>query len=426
MTRTTLTILALAVPLSLASCGGKNGTDGDADAVDDAIDVLEETDDPADDPAPEPVVDVEEEDDPADDAEDVEEEDGAIPEPDLLLVHGVAGDYSAGSYSVVALDDLTVHADIDTMHTDGKALCLDGRMFVNELSGADTVDPIATADPWAVIDRHDVGDATNPVDAILRDATHMLVVQYDAAGLVELDLSSGSLTGTTLDLSAFDENDDLPQAHAIAHVGSRYFVSLQRLDGWTASDPGLVIVLDDTSLELVDADPSTTGVVDPIVLPGNNPIGRFRTLGTDLYVALVGAWGSTDGGIARIDTTALTASWTIQGSAIGGDPVFGDCWEIVDASTAYVCYGKEDGSADAVKSFVPNAGTAGSTDVLTASANALSGSALSPDGRMFVGDRDATSPGLRIIDTSASTETTTSPLSVGTNAPYAMCVHVVE
>ncbi len=423
MARITLTILALAV--CLASCGnGKKNHDGDA--VDDTLDVLDEAGDPAEDPGPEAGPDVEEEDDPVDDAEDAVEEDGAVPEPDLLLVHSVAGDYSAGSYSVITLDDLAVHADIDAMHTDGKALCLDGRMFVNELAGADTVDPVSTVDPWSVLDRHDVGDGTNPVDAILRDATRMLVVQYDGPGLAELDLSSGTMTGTAVDLSAFDENDDRPQAHAIAHVGSRYFVSLQRLDGWTASDPGLVVVLDDASLELVDADPSTTGVVDPIVLPGSNPIGRFRILGTDLYIALVGAWGSTDGGIARVDTTALTASWVIQGSAIGGDPVFGDCWEIVDATTAYVCYGKEDGSADAVKSFVPNAGTAGSTDVLTTSANGLSGSALAPDGRMFVGDRDATSPGLRIIDTAAGTESTTSPLAAGSNPPYALCVHPGE
>ncbi len=425
MKRMMYTALALAVSLSLASCGdGKKKHDGDA--VDDAADVLGETGDPAVDPEPETVPDVVEEDDPADDAEDVEDEDGTVPGPDLLLVHTVAGDYSAGSYAVVTLDDLAVHADIGTMHTDGKALCLDGLMFVNELAGADTVDPISADDPWSVLDRHDVGDGTNPVDAILRDATRLLVVQYDGAGLAELDLSSGSMTGTTVDLSSFDENDDRPQAHAIAHAGSRYFVSLQRLDGWTASDPGLVVVLDDTSLELIDADPSTSGVVDPIVLPGNNPIGRFRTLGTDLYIALVGAWGATDGGIARVDTAALTASWTIQGSTIGGDPVFGDCWEIVDSTTAYVCYEAADGSGDAVRSFDPTSGTAGSTDVLTTSAGSLSGSALAPDGRMFVGDRDATGPGLRIIDTAAGTESTSSPLSAGSNPPYALCVHPGE
>jgi hypothetical protein len=74
-------------------------------------------------------------------------------------------------------------------------------------------------------------------------------------------------------------------------------------------------------------------------------------------------------------------------------------------------------------SFDPTAGTASGTPVLTTSAGSLSGSALTPDGRMIVGDRDATSPGLRIIDASAGTESTTSPLSCGTNAPYALCVH---
>lgn len=426
MDRVTRTVLVLALGGCMVACGGKrkDGEDADADVVEDAVDISGEEDGPED-PEPDPAIDVEEEEDALEDPveEDVVDEDAPPPPPDLLYVHTVAGDYSAGSYSVIELDSMTVHGDIATMHTDGKALCFEDQVFLNELMGADTVDPLQTASPFGVVDRHDVGESMNPVDAILRDATHLLVVQYGGTGLVELDLSSGSLTGTTVDLSSFDENDDSPQAHAIAHVGSRYYVSIQRLNGWTAEDPGLVLVLDDTSLALVDVDTSTPSVMDGIVLPGTNPIGRFRRLGSRLYIALSGAWGATDGGIAVVDTTSLTASWSVQGSTIGGDPVFGDCWEIVSNTTGYVGYGLDDGSADAVKSFDPGAGTAASTTILTTSAGSLSGSALTPDGRMIVGDRDSSSPGLRVIDISSGTETTTSPLAAGTHPPYSLCTY---
>jgi hypothetical protein len=411
--QTSITALAA---LALASCGGgsKDGSDTDTEVTGDtAGDTDAVLDTSTDEGEPEPPDDVLE--------EDALEEEAVTPEPDLLFVYTVSGDYTAGSYSVVSLDDLTVHADLDSMHTDGKALCFAGQVFLNELFGADTVDPVGVASPWAVLDRHDVGDGSNPVDAIPRDATHLLVVQYGGAGLVELDLASGALTSTAVDLSSFDPHDSSPQAHAVAHVGSRYFVSIQRLDGWTATDPGLVVVLDDASLEPVDVDTTTPSTVDGIELPGMNPIGRFRALGTDLFVALTGTWGATDGGIARVDTAALSASWVVEGSDIGGDPVFGDTWEIVDATTGFVGYGLADGSLDAVRGFDPSAGTVSTTPVLTTSAGSLSGSALAPDGRMFVGDRHPEAPGLRIIDTGTGVETTTTPLGVGTQPPYALC-----
>ena len=66
---------------------------------------------------------------------------------------------------VELFDGPVVHADIDTMHTDAKALCFPEGVFLNELSGADTVDPVRTVDPWDVLARIDVGDLTNPVAA---------------------------------------------------------------------------------------------------------------------------------------------------------------------------------------------------------------------------------------------------------------------
>jgi hypothetical protein len=295
---------------------------------------------------------------------------------------------------------------------------------MHELSGADSVDPVETVSPHAVVARHAVGTDMNPVDGVLVDATHMLAVLYGGSGLVELDLGSGDL-GDEVDLSAFDDNDDVPEAHAIAHVGSYYYVSLQRLHEWAAVDAGLVVVVDDTTLDIVDVEPGTPSTTEAIPLPGHNPIGRFRRLGDDLYVALTGTWGSTDGGIAVVDTTAHTADWVVEGADLGGDPVFGDCFEIVDASTGYACVGLEDGSADAVVSFDPSSGTT-SGSVITTTTGSLSGSALVPDGRMIVGDRDATSPGLRIVDTSSATELTTSPIEVGSHPPYSVCIHVRE
>ncbi len=424
MTRTTTLTATLA--LCLWACDDGKGPAGDTSTdteADTSVDVADEDlaqDSPPDaveeDGFDDTVTDTVDEDLPG----DVEDEEVVVPLPDLAFVYTVAADYSTGSYSVLDLGDLGVTADIGTMATDGKALCIGGRIFLNELYGADTVDPVSAVAPHAILGRHTTGAFSNPVDAVHHGADHLLVVLNGSTGLVELDPSDGTL-GTVVDLSAFDD-DGVPDVHAIAHVGSRYYVSLERLDSWTAVDVGLVVILDDATLAVIDADPSTAGTVDAIALPGANPIGRFRALGDDLYIALTGLWGATDGGVAVVHTATASSEWVVSGSDLGGDPVFGDCMEIVDASTGFVCTGLTDGSADAVIEFDPSDGTA-STAVLTTSSGSLSGSALASDGRMLVGDRDPESPGVRVIDTSTSTELTTSPIAVGANPPYSLCVH---
>jgi hypothetical protein len=240
--------------------------------------------------------------------------------------------------------------------------------------------------------------------------------------LLEVDptASFGNEITDRIDLGVFGDaadTDGKVEAGSMEMVGKYLFVALQRLDNFSVVAEGVVAVVDTETNQLVDVDPSTPGVVDPIVLSGRNPVYMRYNAGLGkLVVSEVGSFfDQTDGGIEVVDPLSFEAGgFIIDEAGLGGD--VGDV-VIVDNVVGFAVVGGF--SSNRVVAFDVDVDTG--TGVITGSngRDLVSGLSFIPslalDGakRLLVPDRTLSAPGLRIIDTLTEKEITSSPIDVG-------------
>ncbi len=162
-----------------------------------------------------------------------------------------------------------------------------------------------------------VGIGSNPHDIVLVDSATAYVSRYDSTLLYKVDPTTGALLGT-IDLSAFADDDGLPEMSRMALDRNHLFVQIQRLDRALTGNPvppSYLAVIDVTTDELVDptaplADTAPDGVkVGPpgIRLHGTNPsLWMHRdSRARRLFVGMPGVRLDVSGGIEEIDLDAL-------------------------------------------------------------------------------------------------------------------------
>jgi hypothetical protein len=423
MSRNTLSsILCAVLCLLLSGCGDDGSGNEDADAIVDAPDAddgtdVQETHDPAAEEIPQPDVepDVEEED-------MIEEEEAPGPEA-LAFTANVAFDYSSGSYSVI-LDDLTVVDDAAAIHADAVVRCIAAGPVLLERFGADTVTLIEPADPFGIADQFSVGSGSNPLDIAVLSSGRALVTRNNETTAALVDLATGELVQEAPDLEDFADDDGIPEMAGLHVHDGRIFIGLQLLDRdtewWDPTGPGLLVVVDETTLEPLDTDTSTTGV-DGVTLAAPNPREGMRASPVDpelLLVAEVGFYGALDGGIEAVSMTTYESSgWVVTEETLGGDIT---AWVVVDGSTGYAAVSKLSFEGDKLVRFNPSDGTVTADSIIETAAFTLTDMALTHDGRLLVADRTLESAGVRIFDAETGEEQSGSPLSVGL-APFSLC-----
>lgn len=131
---------------------------------------------------------------------------------------------------------------------------------------------------------------------------------------------SGVVAVPATDLSAFADRDGIPDMAGAVRVGDRIYVAIQRLDQeFAPTGNGQLVVIDATTLQVVDADPSTPAT-DVIDLPCDNP-GRVAADGDTLYVVCSGDFsGNGGGGIVRVNRTDRSAGLVASDAELGGYP----------------------------------------------------------------------------------------------------------
>lgn len=408
--------------LLCAGCGDENGGNEDADADADAelhvpdtqdLPDVQETHDPT---AEETPPDVE--------AEDVAEEEETPGRDPLAFTTNTAFDYSSGSYSVI-LRDLAVIADAAAIHPDAVVRCTAFGPVILERFGADTATRLDRYDPFGIAAQFSVGAGSNPMDLALLHEGRALVTRNNETAAALVDLAAGELVREAPDLAAFADDDGIPEmAGAYAHDG-KIFIGLQLLDRetewWDPSGPGLIVVVDETTLEPLDTDTST-GEVDGIALAAPNPKEGMMASPVDsdlLLVAEVGFYGALDGGIEAVNMTSYeTAGWVVTEETLGGDI---SAWVVVDATTGYAAVSKPSFEGDKLVRFDPSDGTVTADNIIETGAFTLTAVALADGGRLLVADRTLESAGVRIFDAETAEEQAGSPLSVGL-APFSICV----
>ena len=158
------------------------------------------------------------------------------------------------------------------VHSDAVVRYQDGRIYVINRLGQDNIIALDAADPRTPLIQFSVGNGTNPQDIEIVAPDKAYVALYERSELLVVDPRSGAVRGR-IDLSAFADGDGLPEVARMVRIGSRLYLSCQRLDRngtWGPTDDSFLAVIDIESDALIDTDPARDGV-QGIRLSSPNP-----------------------------------------------------------------------------------------------------------------------------------------------------------
>lgn len=246
--------------------------------------------------------------------------DASLPAPDAgvsAIAFVVAGDYmGTGIASTIALPARTVAQNVIAGVASGDPVVRhhDGRIYIINRFGADNV-TVLDAESHALIEQISTGAGSNPQDVAVRGST-LYVAALNAPGILVLDVErpeDGVIQ--TIDLSALDPADGLPDCGSVYLVEDTLYATCGLLQNFSPVGPGKVAIIDaaastfTSSIDLETANP--VGFLQPA------PAGS--ALAGDLLVATVDYSALTTGCIEHIRTgDAPSAGCLVQNQDLGG------------------------------------------------------------------------------------------------------------
>jgi hypothetical protein len=342
----------------------------------------------------------------------------------VLLALGPAGasgefafitttDYVTGSCSTIDLDgSYTVTQNVASIHSDAVARYYQGYVYVVNRAGADNIQILDPDAGFSTVRQFTTGNGSNPQDIAFASPTKMYVTRYESNTMWIMNPQTGAQTGS-VDLSSFADADGLCEMQFLFLYHGRLFVTIQRMDRdnfWAPSGTSYLAVIDVATDALIDADPGTTGV-QGITLANANPFSEIQLdpWSGHLYVACAGYWGLNDGGVELIDPVSLASAGTMFAeSAALGDVLDA---EIINNDIGYCLIQNASFHTDLI-AFNPSTGAKIHT-VYSPGAWVLQDIERAPTGELFLADRTAVNPGLRVYDTATGIQLTSNPIDVG-------------
>ncbi len=258
--------------------------------------------------------------------------------------------------------------------------------------------PLAKKD---MIYQYSVGAGTNPYDIVFVNDTLAYVIRYGSSSILAVNPEAdgqASFAGNEIDISMFD-SVGVPEAVAGYYHDGVVYVVLQRLNGWTADKPGLLIAVDAATGTLIDYDPIADGIQGCELLV-RNPQNVSAADG-ELFIS-GHVWGEQTEGImgVRLDEgfRGVTQRMVLDEESLGMDLTgvsvigggHGICYSsgwIQDNLGAWIQIG-------AAYWFDTTTGTLG--DVLPVPTPG--GSAVLAEGIVYMVSRDDSAPGLYPVD----------------------------
>jgi DNA-binding beta-propeller fold protein YncE len=323
------------------------------------------------------------------------------------LAFVVATDFQTGSFATVSLDEprtVTPASPARVINTDALARAHGGLVYVINRFGADDIQVLDPARNFATAFQCSTGGGSNPNDIAFRSGTKAYVALFARSDLLIVNpvarIDCSDFVLGSIDLSAYADEDGIPEMTQLAIVGDRLYVSLERLTNFMPAGPGALVTIDT----------NTDQVIGEITLTGENPFGQSKGLtveGEKLVVTEVGKFGVNDGGIERVDLLSATAEgFFVTEADLGGDITD---FVLISDHLGYAILSQGD-FTNALVAFDPT--TRMVTQTLM-SGGSLSDVEIDDRGELFVADRNISTPGVRIFRASDGTEITTAPLDLG-------------
>lgn len=299
-------------------------------------------------------------------------------------------DFAAGNVSLLREGAASPALDVLPIHNDNAVFVYGDYVYVLERFGADNLLKVAADDiaPSGVVYQYSVGNGANPHSMVFLNEHRAYITRNDDTMLWVVDPSATSeetFKIGEIDLSAYADDDGLPEMSPMAIAGGKLYVGCQRIDrnaGWTPQDGRVVVI-----------DTGNDTVLGEVVLEKGNP-QSLAASGGKLYVSSAASlFDPSDGAIEWIDL----ATDTYGGVRITEAELEGNVGELLfrSSSKAYVIVGNwpdyvvRPADLDAGEVLPPLEGS------LSANAMALSGT-----GTLFVLDRSQDAPGIYMYDAS--------------------------
>lgn len=325
-------------------------------------------------------------------------------------------DFSSGFLSVLSLDDYQVYPDLLPVHGDAVVRhdADQGLFFLLSRLGADNITRFIPGENYRREYEVGTGRGSNPYDLVFAGDGSAWLSRYSRNSLWIIDPVDGRKIDT-VDLSAYADADGLAEVSALYYHSGYVYAAIQRLNREVIGENVWPPVGESF---LVKIDTASRKVVADFTLPFSNPLSRFRMgpAGNSLLIACPGRFSAQyelDGGIVRfhLDTEEFLASPLTEKQA---------GFEITDFVFVSEDLGfvltTDEGFNSGLYAFDPTGHTL--TTRLAYQPFDRGGYlvelALSADKtRLFLLDRTAENPGVRVFDVTSLDELTDQPLSTG-------------
>jgi len=322
----------------------------------------------------------------------------------------IATNFETGSFTTVDLASRQVElaaSPARRVNADAIARQFGERVYVVNRFGlmGDSVQARDPASEYAVVWDCSTGAGSNPQDIAFTGPEKAYVALLEERELLVIDPSvdsscAGFVRGT-IDLSAYADPDGIPEMGAMTVIDGLLYVTLQRLDRndlFAPAGRGVVVVIDT----------ATDAVLDAIEMAGENPFSRMVQRGNRLWISSVGQFTVRDAGIEAIDLeTRQSLGFVVTEEALGGDITD---FVVVAEHIGYAVVSGSDFSNSLVE-FAPETGTV--TRTLIGGSRFIAQVQVTDRGELYVSDRSATSPGLRVYGVRDGIELPGSPLDLG-------------
>jgi hypothetical protein len=323
------------------------------------------------------------------------------PSAQSVVAVSIALDYSEGNMGLYSITDSTVYQNLLSIYSDNDIRTYNGSIYVLERYGRDNIFKIAgsvIADSTVVYDRN-IGSSVNIQDIAFISSTKAYVTQYASPQVVVFNPSTGEKANKTIDLSAYvaysgtDSATTTPYASRELYYNGKVYIACQRLK---APAGGYIQAADTSLIAVINA--LTDSVEKTITLAYKNP-QEMSLCGGKLYVAGVGLWGISDGGIECIDlSTDSNSGVVVDETALHGDVMA----IIVSSDTKGYAVISTPSYTTEMYAFNPQTKTVGSK---IAGIDSPCSNHMAYDGTyVYVGDRSYTAPGIVVIDPATDTK----------------------
>lgn len=241
-----------------------------------------------------------------------------VPEPIVEIdsssrIFLFGSDYSTGEISQVDLESTALNNSI-VFYQDSRVYSDGENLWVLEGLGADNLVklPIDYTSSDDIIFQKSLDDNSNPVDIAFSSESRAWVSLENTNTIIQINTEDGEKV-SEYDLSqyAFDA-DNFANPGDLLISGDTLFVAIQRRNGFSAGDLGVILLLDANSGD-------SLGTIN---LPMTNPTSMTLVEG-NLYVSLSGEFftgADSSRALVSVDLSDLTPSIITYDTDLGGSP----------------------------------------------------------------------------------------------------------